>query len=154
MTMVAMAIAVPAPAAPQAAPAAPTKASPPKATPAKAAPAPTPPPPPGPHPKPIGSPSAWFPADAYPPEARNAGQEGRTVFLVKIDAQGRILECDIVQSSGSAQLDNTTCDLVVTHGRFQPAKGEDGKPVPGMWQSAMRWQLVAGAPTVDDSDSQ
>ncbi|MGL4314967.1 MAG: energy transducer TonB [Sphingomonas sp.] len=99
--------------------------------------------------KPIGNPGDWFPADAYPPEARNAGQEGRTVFAVKIDAKGRILECDIVQSSGSAQLDNTTCDLIVSHGRFTPAHDAAGNAVAGEWRSAMRWQLVTGASALD-----
>lgn len=102
-----------------------------------------------PHPKPIGNPGDWFPADAYPPEARNAGQEGRTVFAVKVDAKGRIMECDIVQSSGSAQLDNTTCDLIVTHGRFTPAHDGAGNAVAGVWHSAMRWQLVTGASALD-----
>jgi protein TonB len=106
-----------------------------------------------PHAKPIGNPASWFPADAYPIEARNAGQEGRTVFRLQIDAQGRVMQCDIVQSSGSVQLDNTTCDLVLTNGHFAPAHDATGKAVPGIWQSAMRWQLVAGSPTVDsDSD--
>ncbi|MGJ3649599.1 energy transducer TonB [Sphingomonas sp. GlSt437] len=99
--------------------------------------------------KPIGNPADWFPADAYPPEARNAGQEGRTAFSVKVDAQGRLVECDIVQSSGSAQLDNTTCDLIVTHGRFSPARDAAGHPVAGVWRSAMRWQLVTGPSTLD-----
>lgn len=105
-----------------------------------------------PLPKPVGNPADWFPDSAYPPEARNAGQEGRTSFSVKVDAKGRIMECDVVQSSGSILLDNTTCDLIVSNGRFAPAVDASGKPVAGVWHSAMRWQLVAASPSIEPDD--
>lgn len=105
--------------------------------------------------KPIGNPADWFATDAYPPAARNAGQEGRTVFKVQVDPLGRIMECDIVETSGSMLLDNATCDQIVTHGRFAPARNASGQAVAGTWQSAMRWQLVAAAPTFDpETDSE
>lgn len=99
---------------------------------------------------PVGNPASWFPADAYPPQARNAGQEGRTVFSLDIDAQGRVMQCNIVQSSGSELLDTTTCDLAVVNGRFSPARDAQGMAVAGVWNSAMRWQLVTGAGAVED----
>jgi len=102
--------------------------------------------------KPVGDPGLWFPADAYPPEARNAGQEGRTEFMVKVDAMGRITECDVVKSSGSILLDNATCDQIVTHGHFLPGVDGAGKPANSTWHSAMRWQLVATVPAVEESD--
>jgi len=95
---------------------------------------------------PIGNPSTWFPADAYPPAAKAAGIQGRTAFVVDLDAQGRITECDIAQSSGSPLLDSTTCALLVTNGRFKPAHDASGRAVPGIWRSAMIWQLAAAAP--------
>lgn len=103
---------------------------------------------------PIGSPAAWFPADAYPPEAKAAGLQGRTAFTLDIDARGRITGCNITASSGSALLDSTTCTLLVTNGRFQAAHDAAGRPVAGTWSSAMVWQLAAPeapAPeTIDD----
>lgn len=135
----------------RAVPARPAKAAPaaakPVAVPVPAAPVDT-----TPRAHPVGNPSEWFPADAYPPEARNAGKEGRTQFMVKVDDKGRVLECDVVVSSGSVLLDNATCDQVVTHGRFTPARDANGRPVAGIWQSAMRWQLVATQPAVEESD--
>lgn len=102
--------------------------------------------------KPIGSPASWFPADAYPPAARTAGQQGRTEFSVDIDAQGRIMQCNIVKSSGSEVLDNRTCDLVVANGRFTPAHDANGNAVAGIWHSGMRWELVAGG-TIDADET-
>ena len=105
---------------------------------------------------PIGSPAAWFPADAYPPEAKAAGLHGRTAFTLDLDSEGRITSCNITSSSGSPLLDSTTCTLLVTNGRFRPAHDAAGQPVAGTWSSAMVWQLAAPeapAPdTIDDFD--
>jgi TonB family protein len=95
---------------------------------------------------PIGNPASWFPADAYPPEAKAKGEQGRTEFKLELDPQGRITECDIAQTSGSPLLDSTTCALLVTNGRFKPAHDASGKAVAGFWQSAMVWQLAAAVP--------
>jgi len=102
-----------------------------------------------PTPTPIGNPLNWFPPESYPPAAKAAGAEGRTVFSVDVDAQGRVTSCNILQSSGTALLDSTTCALVVTNGHFKPAVDAAGKPVAGVWKSTMRWQLSAPLPTDD-----
>jgi TonB family protein len=102
---------------------------------------------------PIGSPAAWFPADAYPPEAKAAGLQGRTAFTLDLDTKGRITSCNITSSSGSPLLDSTTCTLLVTNGRFQPAHNAAGQAVAGTWSSAMVWQLAAPeAPAPDTID--
>ncbi|MBX9797573.1 energy transducer TonB [Sphingomonas sp.] len=108
------------------------------------------PPPPAPEPagtkaEPIGRVADWFPPDAYPTQARAKGQEGLTVFALDLDARGRITGCNIVQTSGSDLLDSTTCTQLITNGRFKPARDAAGKPVPGRYQSSMRWKLVEGA---------
>jgi TonB family protein len=97
---------------------------------------------------PIGNPGDWFPADAYPPEARAKGMQGRTEFKLELDPQGRILECDISKSSGSPLLDSTTCALLVTNARFKPAIDASGRAVSGEWRSAMVWQLANAAPNI------
>lgn len=97
-----------------------------------------------PQPKPIGSPGDWFPPESYPSAAKVAGQEGRTEFALDVDAAGRIMTCNIVQSSGSELLDSTTCSQLILNGRFEPARDASGKPVASKWHSAMRWRLVQG----------
>lgn len=120
---------------------------------ATAATLPAPPAAVAPRPSPIGNPADWFPSDAYPVEARNAGQQGRTGFSVDVDERGRVMQCNVTQTSGSELLDFTTCDLVVRNGQFKPAHDAAGKAVPGVWSSGMRWQLVAGAPAIDDDSN-
>lgn len=110
-----------------------------------AAPAATPAPAPvGTPPEPVGRVADWFPADAYPPQARAKSQEGQTVYAVELDPAGRIVRCNVVQSSGSDLLDSTTCTLVISNGRFRPARDAAGKPVVGRYQGSMRWKLVEG----------
>ncbi len=99
-----------------------------------------------PKPTPIGNPGDWFPADAYPKEARDANIEGRTAFSLDVDAKGNVANCSIVKSSGSELLDTTTCTLLRANAHFKPALGKKKKPVPSVWRSAMRWQLVAPEP--------
>jgi protein TonB len=95
---------------------------------------------------PIGNPASWFPADAYPPAAKTAGMEGRTAFLIDVDAKGRVTGCNITSSSGSPLLDSTTCNLLVVNARFRPAHDASGNTVPGVWTSAMVWKLTAAPP--------
>lgn len=111
--------------------------------------APVPAAPAGTPPQPIGRVAEWFPADSYPPKARAKSEEGKTVYAVDLDAQGRVLRCNIVQSSGSDLLDSTTCTQVISNGRFRPARDAGGKPVPGRYQGSMRWQLVEGAASAE-----
>lgn len=91
--------------------------------------------------QPIGNPGDWFPVESYPSEAKAAGQEGRTQFSLDVDALGRITSCNILVSSGSELLDSTTCIQLISNGRFKPAHDRTGKPIAGVWTSAMRWQL-------------
>ncbi len=130
----------------------PAAAKPAAAQPLTAKPAePAPPAPPvGTRPEPIGRLGDWFPPESYPTQARARGQEGQTVFALDLDARGRITNCTIVQSSGSDLLDSTTCAQLISNGRFKPARDAEGKPVPGRFQSAMRWKLVEGVTAEDN----
>lgn len=65
----------------------------------------------------------------YPRAAVEAGLGGRLVARYTVGANGRVVQCDIVESSGSAILDNTTCTLVVKRFRYRPARDAAGKPV-------------------------
>ncbi|TPG21460.1 energy transducer TonB [Sphingomonas koreensis] len=99
---------------------------------------------------PNGNPADWFPADAYPPQAKAAGVEGRTAFSISVDAMGRVTGCNITTSSGSPLLDSTTCTLIVTNARFKPAHDAAGQAVAGVWTSAMVWRLTAAAPELPE----
>ena len=106
-------------------------------------------PPAPPKPQPIGNPGDWFPADAYPKAAIDEGVEGRTAFLLNVDAKGTVTGCSIVSSSGSALLDLTTCTLLRANAHFKPALGPRKRPVASNWKSAMRWTLLNAPPAAE-----
>ncbi len=68
-----------------------------------------PPPPPPPAPPRIsqaavakGNPGQYFNSDNYPPSALRAGEQGRVVASLTIGTDGRVADCEVTSSSGSA----------------------------------------------------
>lgn len=97
-------------------------------------------------PAPASNPGMWFTDDDYPPAAKRAGQEGRVVLELSIDATGAPIRCRPAESSGSAALDEASCSLVLERGRFTPALDAVGKPVAGTYKFSTRWVLRDSVP--------
>jgi protein TonB len=107
-------------------------------------PAPPAPPPPRFSPKaaaPKGRPGDWASDNDYPTRALQLGQEGVTGFHLSLGSDGKVTNCEITKSSGSAELDKTTCDLMRRRARFNPAMDSDGNPTSGSYTSSVRWQI-------------
>ncbi|WP_116812155.1 energy transducer TonB [Steroidobacter cummioxidans] len=66
----------------------------------------------------------------YPPSARRAGHEGTVTVSVEVLTDGSVGTTTVVTSSGSPILDQAGVDAVRAW-RFEPATGEDGKPIAG-----------------------
>jgi periplasmic protein TonB len=64
----------------------------------------------------------------YPDEAVRLGQQGAVIVLIHVTPNGVAGGADILQSSGSALLDQSALDAVMTW-RFLPAV-KDGAPMP------------------------
>lgn len=107
-------------------------------------PAPPSPPPPRFTAKPAvpkGRPGDWASDSDYPSRALQLSQEGVTGFHVSIGTDGKVTDCSITKSSGSPELDKTTCDLVKRRARFTPATDGDGNPTTGSFSNSIRWQI-------------
>ena len=65
----------------------------------------------------------------YPPDLRRAGVAGRIDVHLTVEPSGRVSNCRVVQSSGSAELDGITCRLVRQRYLFEPARDVTGRPV-------------------------
>lgn len=65
----------------------------------------------------------------YPQAAVDAGLGGGLVARYTIGPDGRVMRCEIVESSGSALLDDTTCRLVIKRFRYRPARNAAGQAV-------------------------
>ena len=75
----------------------------------------------------------------YPRAARRAGIGGRVVVRIDVGANGRVSRCSIVQSSGSADLDETSCRLIQRRYRYAPARDAQGRPVPDSVREGHVW---------------
>jgi len=80
----------------------------------------------------------------YPAAARRANQEGTAAFRVIVGPDGRVSDCFITRSSGSAALDEATCNVMYLRARYRPARDADGNPTIDIDSSQVRWVLPSG----------
>lgn len=80
----------------------------------------------------------------YPASARAAGHHGATDTDLAIAPDGRVSGCRVTGSSGDADLDATTCRLVVKRFRFLPARDAAGHAVAGEVQYTQDWDVDHG----------
>ncbi|MFL6851764.1 MAG: energy transducer TonB, partial [Sphingomicrobium sp.] len=67
-----------------------------------------------------------FSADDYPASAQSAGAEGTTRASLTIGTDGRVVGCNIIQSSGNTALDSATCNILRRRAKFVPARDSSG----------------------------
>ncbi len=66
----------------------------------------------------------------YPRAALRMGIEGTVKVRYTVTADGRATRCAILETSGFAALDQTTCRLIERRFRYRPALDAGGRPVP------------------------
>ncbi len=88
----------------------------------------------------VNPPSLFAPAD-YPAEALSRRSHGSTTYRLRVSEAGRASSCDIERSSGSAALDQATCQVMLSRSRFRPALDAAGRPVPDNFVGTIRWIL-------------
>ena len=82
----------------------------------------------------------------YPVGALRRGAEGRAAFRLLVAADGVPAACKIEQSSGDAELDRTSCALIMARARFEPARDKAGREVPDIVHSSITWRLANPEP--------
>jgi protein TonB len=92
-------------------------------------------------PAPANEISRWATTNDYPSISLKREEQGISRFRVVVGTDGKVKSCEITASSGSTQLDNTTCNLVTRRAKFQPATNESGERIVGTYSNAVRWQL-------------
>jgi TonB family protein len=80
-------------------------------------------------------------ADDYPAAAIRNNEQGRVAFSLAIDANGRVTNCAITTSSGSAALDMATCRIMRSRARYTPARDANGKAIASQDRAAVSWVL-------------
>lgn len=85
--------------------------------------------------------AGWVTTDDYPKEALQANLQGSTIVRLRIDATGQVERCEVMESSGHALLDSTTCDLLTKRARFTPALDRKGEPIGTDYRQRIVWRL-------------
>jgi protein TonB len=65
----------------------------------------------------------------YPRDLYTQGIGGRVDFRFTVGSSGRVTDCSITRTSGSAELDTITCRLVIQRFRFRPSTDSAGRPI-------------------------
>lgn len=95
-------------------------------------------PPPGSQRSNLGS---YFSRDDYPRTALRNREQGRVAFRLSIGHNGRVTDCVVTASSGSAALDEVTCRILRERTRYQPARDAEGNPTTGNDEGSITWVL-------------
>lgn len=91
--------------------------------------------------QPSGYPGRWATNDDYPRADAVNRNEGMTMFLLTIGADGKTSDCRIIGSSGFPGLDVRTCELLLARATFRPARDGAGQAVKSFYVNRIRWQL-------------
>jgi protein TonB len=91
--------------------------------------------------RPRGAPGGWVSTSDYPSASLRRGEQGTVRFELAVGANGRVADCRITTSSGSADLDAATCRLVARRAQFDPAMDESGGQVTGAYSGTIRWVI-------------
>ena len=90
---------------------------------------------------PSGNPGRWVTNNDYPRADFFNKNEGTTIFLLAVGADGALTDCRVIGSSGFATLDAQTCILLRARATFHPAKDEAGKAVAGFYVNRVLWRV-------------
>ena len=104
-----------------------------------------PPPPPRPAPSPAErtprSLQYYFGSDDYPAAALRTNAAGVTAVRLTIGPDGRVSDCVVTASSGSAPLDQATCRILRSRARYRPALDAAGNAVSGTDSGSITWRV-------------
>ncbi|MEO6717583.1 MAG: energy transducer TonB [Novosphingobium sp.] len=77
----------------------------------------------------------------YPRDALRAHQTGDVHIRFTVGIDGRVSDCRITRSSGSASLDGTTCRLITERFRYEPARDAQGRPHADTVEGVHEWRI-------------
>lgn len=94
--------------------------------------------PPAQHP---GSVVSLFSTNDYPSAAISKNEQGTAGVRFWIGTDGRVSDCQVVESSGSKALDDQTCSIMEKRARYTPARNKAGEVMRRIGFQRIRWEL-------------
>lgn len=89
---------------------------------------------------PASDPRSWMTPADYPDLAMRDGRGGSVSFTLQVRVDGSVASCKVTESSGSPDLDQQTCRLLMQRARFHPARDSNGNAIAGEYKSRMHWK--------------
>jgi protein TonB len=77
----------------------------------------------------------------YPRDLLRDGVSGTVYLRFIVGVTGRVTSCTVTRTSGSPELDSTTCRLIMERFRYRPTLDRHGRPVPDEVIGYHRWDL-------------
>lgn len=90
---------------------------------------------------PASNPGKWLSSADYPTKLLRKGQQGIVKFRLSVDADGKATQCHIQKSTRPQEFDDAVCSALMRRAEFEPALGQDGKPLASYWHSTVRFQI-------------
>ena len=81
-----------------------------------------------------------------PKALREANISGTTVTEIAVSTSGRATACRVTRTSGSRELDTTTCRLIMERFRFKPARNAAGQAVAASIEYEQEWDAPPPPP--------
>lgn len=91
--------------------------------------------------QPLVPPIEWIDSFDYPSVAIADRIEGKTSVSLDIGPDGKIIRCNVTESSGAAVLDEATCAAITSRAKFAPARDAKGRPVADRFIRHVNWKL-------------
>jgi protein TonB len=82
----------------------------------------------------------------YPDGAYRARRGGTVHLRFTVAPTGRVSDCIVTRSSGSRELDNVTCSLIVRRFRYRPARNAEGTPIASSVVGEHVWEVAPQPP--------
>jgi protein TonB len=76
-----------------------------------------------------------------PADLRDKTMGGSVSVSYDVGTNGRVSDCAITASSGSAELDRLTCQLIQQRFRFNPSRDGNGHPVSSIIEETHSWEF-------------
>lgn len=83
----------------------------------------------------------WVTSADYPVNAWAQRRFGTTGVNLHVDTDGSVKYCEVTLSSGYADLDAATCQLLTQRAHFLPELDSRGRPVASSYSKRVRWQI-------------
>lgn len=88
----------------------------------------------------------WILFSDYPAAALRERRGGIATVRLLVSRRGTVDSCDVVQSSGHADLDATSCRLMGERGHYEPARDSGGRRIASQVMRQIVWDPDALRP--------